>query len=89
VIAERDHVRAGLEQPRRELRRDPDAVGDVLAVDDAEADAELLPQAGEALRDRAAARRPDNIANEQKFQRTEGTAAGRTDSETLLPLSCV
>jgi hypothetical protein len=44
VVAQRDHVRAGGEQALGELRRDPDAVGGVLAVQDAEADAKLLPQ---------------------------------------------
>jgi hypothetical protein len=89
VVAERDHVGAGLQQPRRELRRDPDAVGRVLAVEDAEGDAELLLQAGEALLDRTPPRRADDVADEQDLQRTDDTAAGRTDTETLLPASCV
>jgi hypothetical protein len=89
VVTEGDHVGARLEQPRGELRRDPDPVGDVLAVDDAEVDAELLLQARQALRDRTPPGRPDDVTDEEDSQRTEGTAAGRTDSETLLPLSCV
>jgi hypothetical protein len=44
VVAERDHVRTRREQLVRELRRDPDAVGDVLAVDDADVDAKLLAE---------------------------------------------
>jgi hypothetical protein len=44
VIAERDDVGAGPQQAVGELRRDPRAVGDVLAVDDAEVGVELLAQ---------------------------------------------
>jgi len=46
VIAERDDVCTGGEQPFGELRRDAGAVGDVLAVDDARVDVELLTQLG-------------------------------------------
>jgi hypothetical protein len=42
VIAEGDDVRAGSEQLLCELRRDAGAVGDVLPVDDAGVDVELL-----------------------------------------------
>jgi hypothetical protein len=45
VVAERDRVRPGGEDPLRELAGDAGAVGDVLAVDDAEVDVELLAQA--------------------------------------------
>jgi hypothetical protein len=44
VVAERDRVGARGEQPVGELRCDPDAVGDVLAVDDADVGAELLSE---------------------------------------------
>ena len=44
VVAERDRVGAGGEEALGELRRDADAVGDVLAVDDAERGVELGPQ---------------------------------------------
>jgi hypothetical protein len=44
VIAERHHVRTGGQELVRELRRDPDTVGDVLAVDDADVDAKLLAE---------------------------------------------
>ena len=47
-VAERDHVGAGGEQPLGDLRRDPAAVGGVLAVHDAEVDPELFSQGGEA-----------------------------------------
>jgi hypothetical protein len=44
VVPERDDVGAGREQPLGELRRDADTVGEVLAVRDAEGDAELGPE---------------------------------------------
>jgi hypothetical protein len=44
VIPERDRVGAGGEQAIGQLRRDSDAVGDVLSVDDADVGRELLPQ---------------------------------------------
>ena len=89
MVAERDHVRAGGEQPLRELRRDPDSVGDVLAVEDAEGDIELFAQARQPFLDRAAARRADDVSDEEDLQRSERVAAGRTSSETLLPASWV
>jgi hypothetical protein len=89
VIAERDHVGASGEDAGRELGGDPDAVRGVLAVDDAERRAELLPQPAQPLLDRPPARRTDDVADEQDLQRIESAAAGRTDSDTLLPASCV
>src|SRR5207302_216089 len=56
VVAERDHVRAGTQQPVGELRRDSRAVRDVFAVDDADVGTVLLAQAGQALLDRVAPR---------------------------------
>jgi hypothetical protein len=43
VVAERDHVGSGGEDPVGELGSQPGAVGRVLAVDGAEVDVELLP----------------------------------------------
>ena len=51
VVAERDHVCACGEHPGGELGRDPDAVGEVLAVDDAERGAELFAQPAQPLLD--------------------------------------
>ena len=48
VVAERDRVGAGGEQLVGEPRRDPDAVGGVLAVDDADVDLELVAQVAAA-----------------------------------------
>jgi hypothetical protein len=89
VVAERDHVGACGEDPRGELGRDPDAVRSVLAVDDAERDAELLLQPREEIVESAPSRRADDIPDEEDFQRTESSAAGRTETDTLLPRSCV
>jgi hypothetical protein len=89
VVAEREDVGAGGEQLLGELRRKPAAVGRVLGVDDAEVGAELVPERGEALLQRAAPRRPEDIGDEEDFQGRESVAAGRTSIETWLPASCV
>ena len=69
VVAERDRVGADREQLLGELGRDPDAVGDVLAVDDAEVDAELAAETGQALGQRLAAGSADDVADEEDPQR--------------------
>jgi hypothetical protein len=56
VVAERDHVDAGGEQVVGQLRRDPEAAGDVLAVDDDERRLVALAQRRAAVR--SSARRP-------------------------------
>jgi hypothetical protein len=89
VVAERDRVGPQLEQLLRELRRDPDAVGDVLAVDDAEVDVELLAQRGKALFERAPAGEADDVGDEQEDQGRERAAAGKTCTVTWFPASRV
>jgi hypothetical protein len=89
VVPERDHVCAGGQDPGGELGRDPDAVRRVLAVDDADARAELLAQRTQPFFQGTPARGADDVADEEDLQRTENDAAGRTDSDTLLPASCV
>jgi len=42
VVAQRDRIGSGGQQPFGEPRRDPGAVGRVLAVDDAEVDRAFL-----------------------------------------------
>jgi hypothetical protein len=42
VVAERDRVDAGREHPVGQFRRDADAVGEVLAVEDAEIRPQLV-----------------------------------------------
>jgi hypothetical protein len=68
VVAERDHVGTGRQQPLGEARRDPGPVGDVLAVDDAEVDALLLLQPGQALLDRLPACGAEDVGDEEDSQ---------------------
>lgn len=82
MIAERDDVGARREQLLGELRRDAGAVGDVLAVDDARVDVELLAQRGEALLDRPAARGAEDVGEKENSQLRTSAAAGRTSTET-------
>jgi hypothetical protein len=65
VVAEREHVRTGREQLVGELRSDSGAVGDVFAVDDAEAGAELFLQRRKAFLDGRAPRRAEDIRDEE------------------------
>jgi hypothetical protein len=89
VVAERDHVGSRRQQALGELRRDADAVGGVLAVDDAETDLQLLAEAVQPLLERAPAGDADDVADEEELQRTDSVAAGRTSTATLWPASCV
>jgi hypothetical protein len=68
VVAQCDRVRARGEEPTGEPRRDPDPVGDVLPVDDAGVDAELLPQAGEPLLEGLPAGCADDVRDEEDAQ---------------------
>jgi hypothetical protein len=89
VVAERDHVGARSEQLVRELCGDTGAVGDVLAVDDADVGAELVAQAAKAIFDRAPAGDAEDIREEEKSQFRTSVAAGRSSIETWLPASFV
>jgi hypothetical protein len=89
VVAERDGVRAGCEQAVGELAGDAGAVGGVLAVDDADVDAELLQQAGKALLDGNAPGRPEDVCEEEDPQLRTSAAEGRTSTDTWLPASFV
>jgi hypothetical protein len=82
VVAERHDVGAGREQLLGELRRDAGAVGDVLAVDDARVDAELLTQARKTLLDRPPARGAEDVGEEEDSQLRTSAAAGRTSIDT-------
>jgi hypothetical protein len=68
VVPEREHVRPRGKELVGQARRQPRPVGGVLAVDDAEADAELIAQPGEARLDRLAARRPEDVRDEEDPQ---------------------
>ena len=65
VVAERDHVDAGREQLVGDLRRDPEAAGGVLAVDDDEVGREALAQRRQQRQQRALADAADDVADEQ------------------------
>jgi hypothetical protein len=89
VVAERDHICARCQQLVRELRRDACAVGDVLAVHDAEVGAELVAQTGQAFLDGAPAGDAEDIGEEEESQFRTSVAAGRSSIETWLPASFV
>jgi hypothetical protein len=89
VVAERDRVRAGREQLVRELAGDARAVGDVLAVDDADVGVELLAQAGQPLLDRLPAGGAEDVCEEKDPQLRASAAEGRTSIDTWLPASFV
>jgi len=89
VVAERDHVCARSEQLVGELRGNAGAVGDVLAVDDAEVRAELVAQAPKAIFDRAPAGDAEDVREEEESQFRTSVAAGRSSIETWLPASFV
>ena len=65
VVAERDRIGAGIEQRHRDLGRDPDAAGGVLAVDHDEVDALALDQPGQQPLDDRAPRGSDDVADEE------------------------
>ena len=88
MVPEREHVGARREQPLSEARREADPVRRVLAVDHAEVHVELLAQAAEPLLERASARRPEDVGDEEEVQE-ESVAAGWTSSATWLPASFV
>jgi hypothetical protein len=85
VVPGREHVAARGEEPVGEARREPGAVSRVLAVDDAEVDPELCAKRGQAFLDRAAARRPEDVRDEEEPQGTAGAAAVCTSTATWLP----
>ena len=68
MVAERDDVGAGGEELVGELRRDPDAVGDVLAVDDREVGVVPLAQRREVLLHGAAAGGAEDVCEEEDVQ---------------------
>src|SRR5205814_7962676 len=76
VIPEGDHVGSGGKQLVGELRRDPRAVGDVLAVQDAEVRAELRAQTAQPLLDRTTTGRAEDVGDEQDFHLASLAAAG-------------
>jgi len=68
VVAERDGVCARGEQPVRETWRDPDPVGRVLPVHDADVDTELVAERCEAILEGAASGRAHDVGDEEDAQ---------------------
>jgi hypothetical protein len=89
MVAERDDVRAGGEKAVRELARDAGAVGDVLAVDDADVDAELGAQRRQSPFDGLAAGDAEDVCEEEDPQFRTTAADVRTSTVTWLPASFV
>jgi hypothetical protein len=89
VVAERDHVGARGEDLLGDLRRDPEPVSGVLAVDGAEVDAELVAEAGKQPLDGANAGRTVYIRDEEKLYGIASVAAGCDSIDTWLPASWV
>jgi hypothetical protein len=68
VVPQRDRVDSGREEPVGEARRDPDPVGDVLPVRDAEVDLQVGAQRRQTLLERLPAGGPDDVGDEQNAQ---------------------
>jgi len=75
MVAQRDDVDSGAEQLAGDLRRDPEAAGDVLAVDDDERGRVALAQPGEQREQRPAPEAADEIADEENGRGRIGHAA--------------
>ncbi len=89
VIPGRHDVGAAREEPLGELRRQACPVGRVLAVHDAERDAQLVAQLLEARLDGTPARHAEDICDEEDPQGTDRLTAGRTSRWTCWPRSRV
>jgi hypothetical protein len=89
VVACGENVRAGCKELLRELRGQPEPVGGVLAVDDAEVGAELMLQLCESGLDRAPPGRREDVREEKNPQGVARALAGCTWMCTCWPLSCV
>ena len=76
VVAERDDVDAGGEQLVGDLRRDPDAAGDVLAVDDDERRRVALAQRGEQAEERPSPEPADEVSDEEDGRGGVGVGHG-------------
>ena len=80
MVPEGDRVHPGREQAVGEPRRDPDPVGDVLPVRDADVDLELRAQRRQALLERLPAGGPDDIGDEQNAQSAQTLEAAMKTS---------
>ena len=84
VVAERDHVDAGVEELIGDLRRDSEAPRRVLAVDDQEVEAQPIAQHGDQPEQRAAAKASDHVSDEQ-----DGNRLAHVRSSPILPRRCI
>jgi hypothetical protein len=89
VVAEGDDVGARMQEPVGELSGDARAVGDVLAVDDADVGAELVAQPGQPFLDRTTPRDAEDVGEEEDPQLRTSAVAGRSSIDTWLPASFV
>ena len=78
VVAGRDHIGTGVQQPAGESGGQPDAVCRVLAVDDAELDAQLLANRWEVLLERPTSGGAEDIGEKEESQGSATLAAGTT-----------
>jgi hypothetical protein len=69
VVPGRDNVGAGLEEARRELGGEADAVRRVLAVEHAEVGVELVLELVQAVGDGPPACRAEDVADEEQPQK--------------------
>ena len=65
VVAERDDIRAGIEQFMEDVFRQPEATGGVFGIDGDKIDGMGVDQAGKTVKDDIPARSADQITNEQ------------------------
>jgi hypothetical protein len=89
VVAGRENVGAGSEELLRQLRGQPEPVGCVLAVDNAEMGAELVPELWQPRLDGAASGRSEDVCEEKDSQGVARALAACTSMCTCWPLSCV
>jgi hypothetical protein len=82
VVAECDDVRAGGQQLVGELAGDSRAVGDVLAVDDADVRAQLVAEGGKPALDRPASGNAEDVGEKEQLQLRTSRDAGRSSTET-------
>jgi hypothetical protein len=89
VVPEGDDVGACVQQLLGELGRDAGAVGDVLAVDDAQVGVALGAQRRKALLDRPPPRDAEDVGEEEDSQLRTSAVAGRSSIDTWFPASFV
>ena len=89
VVAERQAVAAGVQQPVGQAAGDAGAVRDVLAVGDDQIELQLGPQRLHVRLDGAQARGSEHVSQEQDPHGIAGTGVGRSSMCAWLPASAV